>query len=54
MVGNIVFDIIIKARSNEANMLVQHHATLLDATRWPHLNTMLDNIGRGWLEFKLA
>ncbi len=26
-------------------MLVQHHATLLDATCWPRLNTMLDDGG---------
>ena len=44
-----------KACSNEANMLVQHHPTLLDATCWPRLNTILDNVGRCWLEFiKLA
>ena len=30
------------------------HATLLDATCWSCLNTMLDNVGRGWLQFKLA
>ena len=35
-------------------MLVQHHPTLLDATCWPCLNTMLDDVGRCWLEFKLA
>ncbi len=33
--------------SNEANMLVQHHPTLLHATCWPHLNTMLDYVGFG-------
>ncbi len=26
-------------------MFVQHHATLLDATCWPRLNTMLDDVG---------
>ena len=26
-------------------MLVQHHPTLLDATCWPRLNTMLDDVG---------
>ena len=31
-----------KAFSNEANMFVQHYSTLLDATCWPRLNTMLD------------
>ncbi len=31
---------------NEANMLVQHrYPTLLDATCWPRLNTMLDDVG---------
>ena len=35
----------VKACSNEANMLVQHHPTLLDATFWPRLNTMLDDVG---------
>ena len=35
----------IKACSNEANMLVQHHPTLLDATSWPRLNTMLEDVG---------
>ncbi len=35
----------IKACSNEANMLVQHHLTLSDATCWPRLNTMLDDVG---------
>ena len=45
---------LIKACSNEANMLVQHHPTLLNATCWPRLNTTLDNVGRCWLEFKLA
>ncbi len=44
----------LKACSNEANMLVQHHPTLLDVTCWPRLNTMLDNVGRCWLEFKLS
>ncbi len=43
-----------KACSNEANMLVQHHPTFLDVTCWPRLNTMLDNVERCWLEFKLA
>ena len=32
-------------------MFVQHHPTLLDATCWPRLNTMLDDVGRCWLEF---
>ena len=32
----------LKACSNEANMLVQHHTTLLDATCWPRLNRPLD------------
>ena len=27
-------------------MSVQHHPTLLDATCWPRLNTMLDDVGR--------
>ena len=27
------------------NMLVQQHPTLLDATCWPRLNTMLDDVG---------
>ena len=39
----------VKACSNEANMLVQHHPTLLDATCWPCLNTicwiMLEDVG---------
>ena len=35
----------LKACSNEANMLVQHHPTLLDATCWPRLNTMLEDVG---------
>ena len=26
-------------------MLVQRHPTLLDATCWPRLNTMLDDVG---------
>ena len=29
---------------NEANMLVEHHPTLLDTTSWPRLNTMLDDV----------
>ena len=36
----------IKACSNEANMLVQHHPILFDATCWPRLNTMSDDVGR--------
>ncbi len=36
------------------NMLVQHHPTLLNATCWPRLNTILDDVGGSWLEFKLA
>ena len=39
------FRIMSKACSNEANMSVQHHPTLLDATRWSRLNTMLDDVG---------
>jgi len=35
-----------KGRSSEANMLVQRHPTLFDATCWHRLNTMLDNVGR--------
>ena len=35
--------------SNEANMLFEHHPTLSDATGWPRLNTMLDNVGRCWI-----
>ena len=35
-------------------MLAQHHATLLDATCWHRLNTMLDDVVQCWLEFKLA
>ncbi len=35
-------------------MLVQHHPKLLDATCLPRLNTMLDDVGRCCLEFKLA
>ena len=35
----------LKACSNEANMSVQHHPTLLDATCWPRLNTMLEDVG---------
>ena len=35
----------VKACSNEANMLVQHHPTLLYATCWPRLNTMLEDVG---------
>ena len=31
--------------SNEANMSVQHHPTLLDATCWPRLNIMLEDVG---------
>ncbi len=27
---------------------------LLDATCWRRLNTMLDDVGRCWLEFKLT
>ena len=42
----------LKAFSNEANMLVQHRPTLLDATCWPRLNT--NDVGRCWLDFKLA
>ena len=26
-------------------LLVQHHPTLLDATCWPRLNTMLEDVG---------
>ena len=36
-----------ETKPNEANMLVQHHPTLLDATCWPRLNTMLD-VGSCW------
>ena len=32
---------LVKACSNEANMLVHHHSTLLNATCWPRLNTVL-------------
>ena len=32
----------VKTCSNEANMLVQHHPTFLDAIVWPRLNIMLD------------
>ena len=39
------FMIILKACSNEAIMLVQHHPTLLDATCWPRLNTVLEDVG---------
>ena len=35
----------LKVCSNEANMLVQHHPTLLDATCWPRLNSILDDVG---------
>ena len=35
----------LKACSNKANVLVQNHPTLLDATCWPHLSTMLDDVG---------
>ena len=35
----------VKACSNEADMLVQHHPTLLDATCWPRLNSMLEDVG---------
>ena len=35
----------VKACSNEANILVQHHPTLLDATCWHRLNTMLEDVG---------
>ncbi len=34
-----------KVCSNKANKLVQHHPSLLDATCWPRLNTMLDDVG---------
>ena len=37
--------IAVKACSNEANMLVQHHPTLLDATCWSRLNTILEDVG---------
>ena len=36
---------IVKACSSEANMIAQHHPTLLDAKCWPHLNTTLDCFG---------
>ncbi len=36
-----VFDCYSKACSNG----IQHHATLLDATCWPRLNTMLEDVG---------
>ena len=35
----------LQARANEANMLAQHHPTLLAATRWLRLNTMLGDVG---------
>ena len=35
----------VEACSNEANMLVQHHPPLLDATCWPRLNTMFEDVG---------
>ena len=31
--------------ANEAKLLVQHHQALWDATCWPRLNAMLDNVG---------
>ena len=31
-----------------SNMLVQHRPTLLDATYWNRLNTLLDDDGRSW------
>ena len=34
-------------------MLLQHHATMLDQTCSPRLNTMLDDVGRSWLELTL-
>ena len=47
---------------NLLKIFVQHRATLLNATCWPRLNIMLDNVercwmmldsvGRCWLEFK--
>ncbi len=42
----------VKVCSNEANMLVQHHATyaLLDTTCWPRLNTMLVDVAWIMLE----
>jgi hypothetical protein len=43
----------LKACLNESNILVQHHPTLLDATCWPYLNTMLMILDNCWLEFKL-
>ena len=39
------FKLTLKACSNEAHMLVQHHPTLFDAKCWPRLNTMLDDVG---------
>ncbi len=36
-----VFDCYSKACSNG----IQHHPTLLDATCWPRLNTMLEDVG---------
>ena len=35
----------VKACSNEANVLIQHRSTLLDATCWPCLVTMLGDVG---------
>jgi hypothetical protein len=32
---------------HSANMLIQHHQTLLDATCWPRLITMLDDVRWG-------
>ena len=39
------FEQSLKACSNKANIVGQHHSTLLDATCWPHLNTMPDDVG---------
>ena len=41
----VFFALSFKTCSNKANILVQHHPTLLDATCWPCLNTMLDDVG---------
>ncbi len=42
MVGHVGLSL--KACLNEGNMLVQHHLTLLDATCWSRLNTVLEDV----------
>jgi hypothetical protein len=40
----------VEACSNEAEWFVQIHPKLFDATGWPPLNTILDDVAFSWLK----